>query len=211
MVRASTGSVIIVAAMLAAVAHGETFGASRTAAFVAPADWFRYQNVRFGLSVDLPDIGLRRELASDGSGLTLTSGDSAITIQVHANAIRRILPDAGDDANRSAAALFAQTLAETRTRGGIITYGAQRDGFYAIAGALGDSIYYERLAISPDCPQVFGAVRMKYPAAIERALDTTVARLASSLRAVCPVGSGFGAMRFPVGIAATARGLAARQ
>jgi hypothetical protein len=59
-------------------------------------------------------------------------------------------------------------------------------GWFRISGTLGSMTYYERVAISPACPDVFNAIRLKYPQAIERELDRLVTRVSSSLRAVCP-------------------------
>jgi hypothetical protein len=148
--------------------------------------WFRYLNARFGLRVDLPETGFRQELSPTGSGITLTSPDRAITINVHANWLGSILPNATDSAGRNIASLHEQAMAETRQKGGNVTYSVRHDDFYIISGTLGAMVYYERVAISPVCPDVFSAIRVQYPPAIEREFDPLVRRVSLSLRAVCP-------------------------
>jgi hypothetical protein len=148
--------------------------------------WFRYLNARFGLRVDLPENGFHQELSPNGSGITLTSSGRGITINVHANWLGSILPDATDSTVRSIASLHQQAVAETRQKGGNVTYSIRHNEFYVISGNLGTMVYYERVAISPACPDVFNAIRVKYPQAIERELDPLVTRVSSSLRAVCP-------------------------
>jgi hypothetical protein len=163
-----------------AVSGGQLFG------YQARVDWVRYLNARFGLRVDLPDKGFRRELTSNGSGMTLTSLDQAITIEVHANWVKSILPGETPGADRTIAFLHDQAVAQTWSRGGKVTYSVRHHDFYVISGTLGPMVYYERLAISPACPDVFDAIRVKYPQTIERELDPLVTRLSMSLRAICP-------------------------
>ena len=150
------------------------------------AGWFRYFNARFGLRVDLPESGFRQTLSSDGHGVTLTSLDRAVTIDVHANWLDSILPGATGGAGKTIAALHDQAMEETRRKGGSVTYAVRRNDFYVISGTLGSTVYYERVAISPACPDVFNAIRVRYPQAIEQQLDRLVTRVSLSLRAVCP-------------------------
>ena len=155
----------------------------------APPDdpgWFRYINARYGLRVDLPESGFRQTLSPDGDGVTLTSSDRAITIAVHATWLDRILPGERGSADLSIAALHDQAMAETRQKGGRVTYSVRRSDFYVISGTLGPTVYYERVAISPACPGVFNAIRVTYPEAIEQELDAIVSRVSLSLRAMCP-------------------------
>ena len=176
------GSAAIAAAC---AAHGETFGLAPPSERTE-SGWLGYLNARFGLRIDLPASGFRQQLSPDGSGITLTSLDRAVIIAVHANWLQSILPGATDRAGRSIASLHGQAIAETEQKGGDVTYSVQRDDFYVISGTIGSSVYYERVAISPACPDVFDAVRLTYPQALERALDPLVTRVSLSLRAVCP-------------------------
>ena len=148
--------------------------------------WFRYLNARFGLRVDLPESGFRQELLPNGFGMTLISLDRSVTIEVHANRLESILPAATGGPERSIAALHDEAMAATRQKGGRVTYSVRRNDFYVISGTLGPAVYYERVAISPACPDVFNAIRVTYPQAIEHALDGLVTRVSLSLRATCP-------------------------
>jgi hypothetical protein len=178
-------SAAIAATALACTAHA---AALETAPSAPPRDpgWVRYINARFGLRVDLPESGFRQTLSPDGHGVTLTSRDRAITIEVHANWLGSILPDATESAGKSIATLHGHAMAQTRQKGGSVTYSLRRDDFYVISGTLGATVYYERVAISPVCPDVFNAIRVKYPQAIEQELDRLVTRVSLSLRAACP-------------------------
>jgi hypothetical protein len=156
------------------------------AAPIGELGWIGYLNARFGLRVDIPASGFRRDLSPTGTGLTLTSRDGAISIDVHANWLAGVLPEATRNAGQSITSLHEQAIAATRQKGGIIGTSVRRDDSYVISGTLGSMAYYERVVISPACPDVFDAIRVKYPQAIGRELDALVARMASSLRAVCP-------------------------
>jgi hypothetical protein len=177
------GLLAAIAAAAVGTAQGAMFDATASVARPEPG-WVRYLNARFGLRVDLPESGFRQELLPDGHGVRLTSRDRAITIDVHANWLASILPAFAAD--RSIAALHEQAVAETRERGGNVTYSMRRGDFYVISGTLGASVYYERVAISPACPDVFSAIRVEYPQGIERELDRLVTRVSLSLRAMCP-------------------------
>ena len=175
----------IAAIALACAAHAAMYDAAPPAG-QGGAAWFRYINARYGLRVDLPDNGFRQTLSPDGHGVTLTSSDRSITIAVHANWLDSILPVRTGSADTSIAALHDQAVAETRQKGGSVAYSIRRNDFYVISGTIGPAVYYERVAISPACPDVFNAIRLIYPQAIEHALDGLVTRVSLSLRALCP-------------------------
>jgi hypothetical protein len=178
-------SAAIAAAALACAAHAAGL-VGRPSVPPDEPGWFRYINARYGLRVDLPDSGFRQALAPDGHGITLVSPDRAVIIAVHANWLDRILAAPSRSAGRSIAALHEQAIAETRQKGGSVTYSVRHDDFYVISGALGPAVYYERVAISPACPDVLNAIRVTYPQGVEQELDAIVRRISLSLRAMCP-------------------------
>ena len=180
---------VLAAIVTTAAAAAETTGSVGPVPQGVPSGWVGYLNARFGLRVDLPASGFRHELAPNGSGVTLTSSDGAVTIVAHANRVASVLPAAGRDAAQNVATLLDDALAQTRRNGGSVTYSVRHSDFYVISGYLGDRIYYERLAISPACPGVFDAIRVTYPPHAKPALDPIVTRVSRSLQAVCPAPS----------------------
>jgi hypothetical protein len=149
------------------------------------ADWFRYINSRFGVAVDIPAKGYHYDAPVNGSGLTLTSFDHAVTITVYAHWLVNILDSANNDVKRSVSFLFDKALTDTTNQSGSVTYSVRKDDFYVISGSLGTNTYYERLTISSECPAIFNSLRIFYPQTLEHSLNLLVTRMSMSLRATC--------------------------
>jgi hypothetical protein len=149
------------------------------------ANWFRYINSRFGVAVDIPSQGYRYEVPVNGSGLTLISNDSAVTITIYAHWVVTLFESANNDVRRSISFLFDKAVSETIGKNGTVGYSVRKDDFYAISGRFGSNTHYERLDISPECPAIFDAVRLFYPSAADKKMDPVVSRISLSLRATC--------------------------
>jgi hypothetical protein len=149
------------------------------------ANWFRYINRRFGVAVDLPIHGYRYEVPENGSGLTAISIDKKVTITIYSHWVINLFDSATNDVQRSISFLFDKAVSDTIAKNGTVTYSLRKRNFYVISGRFGNDTYYERLTISPECPAIFNAIRIFYPAALERNLDATVSRISLSLGPTC--------------------------
>ena len=122
-------------------------------------DWFRYINSRFGVAVDIPTKHFRYDVPVNGSGLTLTSFDRAVTVTVYAHWLINILNSANTDVKRSISILFDKAVVDTTSQNGTVTYSVRKDDFYVLSGNIGPNTYYERMMISSECPAIFNSLR----------------------------------------------------
>ena len=162
-------------------------------------DWFRYENGRFGLAIDIPARGYRYTIPINGSGVAVTSDDEKITMTILAHfTINNAAfsddphdPDAFKNAASAVRRVYEHQVAGTLAEGDMtITYRAKKKYFYVVAGhykgpAGEDKIYYDRYTVSPNCPHVFSSARITYPRSKERELGKFVTRTSRSLRSTC--------------------------
>jgi hypothetical protein len=149
------------------------------------ANWFRYANRKAGVAIDIPTNGFRYEVPAGGADLTLTSDDGAITITVSAHGVKNVLGTAPGDARRSVARLFDTAVDNAIRKHGAITYKVKKDNFFVLSGVVDDNTYYERLNVSPSCPDGFGALRVFHRKSLTSRLNHLVTRMSLSLRATC--------------------------
>jgi hypothetical protein len=147
--------------------------------------WFRYANRKAGVAVDIPAKGFRYDVPAEGADLTLTSNDGAITITVSAHGVRNVLGTATNDARHSVARLFDTAVDNARRKNGAITYKVKKDNFFVLSGVVDDNTYYERLNVSPSCPDGFASLRVFHRKLLTSRLNNLVTRMSLSLRATC--------------------------
>jgi len=149
------------------------------------ANWFRYVNRKAGVAIDIPTKGFRYDAPSGGADLTLTSNDGAVTITVSAHGVKNVLGTAPTDARRSVARLFDTSVDNAIRKNGAITYKVKRDNFFVLSGVVDNNTYYERLNVSPSCPDGFSALRVFHRKSLTSRLNKLVTRMSLSLRATC--------------------------
>jgi hypothetical protein len=149
-------------------------------------NWFRYANRKAGVAIDIPTKGFRYDVPAGGADLTLRSNDGAVTITVSAHGVRGVLGTASNDARRSVARLYETAVDNAVRKNGAITYKVKKDNFFVLSGVVDDNTYYERLNVSPSCPDGFGALRVFHRKALTSRLNKLVTRMSLSLRATCP-------------------------
>jgi hypothetical protein len=154
--------------LLTAPAYSDEISLRQLSGARIDADWFRYINSRFGVAVDTPARRYRYDVPVNGSGLTLTSFDRAVTITVYAHWLINILDSASNDVKRSIFLLFDKAVTDTTSKNGTVTYSVRRDDFYIISGNIGPNTYYERLIVSSECPAIFNSLRIFHPQTHER-------------------------------------------
>ena len=172
-------------ALLTAPAYCDEVSLRQLSGARIDGDWFRYINSRFGVAVDIPTKHFRYDVPVNGSGLTLTSFDRAVTVTVYAHWLINILDSANNDVKRSISILFDKAVVDTTSQNGTVTYSVRKDDFYVLSGNIGPNTYYERMMISSECPAIFNSLRVSYPQTLERSLNSLVTRMSRSLRATC--------------------------
>jgi hypothetical protein len=148
-------------------------------------NWFRYANRKAGVAIDIPAKGFGYDAPAGGADLTLTSNDGAVTITVSAHGVSNVLGTATNDARHSVARLFDTAVDNARRKNGAITYKVKKDNFFVLSGVVDDNTYYERLNVSPSCPDGFAALRVFHRKSLTSRLDKLVTRMSLSLRATC--------------------------
>jgi hypothetical protein len=152
--------------------------------------WFRYANRKAGVAIDIPTKGFRYDVPAGGADLTLTSNDGAVTITVSAHGVRNVLGTATNDARQSIARLFDTAVDNAKRKNGAITYKVKKDNFFVLSGVVDDNTYYERLNVSPSCPDGFAALRVFHRKSLTSRLNHLVTRMSLSLRATCQAEEG---------------------
>jgi hypothetical protein len=147
--------------------------------------WFRYADREAGVAIDIPARGFRYDAPAGGADLTLTSDDGAVTITVSAHGVRNVLGTATNDARDSVARLFDTAVDNAIRKNGAITYKVKKDNFFVLSGVVDDNTYYERLNVSPSCPDGFAALRVFHRKSLTSRLNKLVTRMSLSLRATC--------------------------
>ncbi len=154
------------------------------------ADWFRYTDLKSGVAIDIPAHGYRYDVLADGTGLTLTSADGAVSFTASAHPVDNALATPTPDIRRSIVALYDTAVDNASRKHATITYRVRKDRFFVLSGVVDNHTYYERLAISPACPARFSSLRVFHPHSLTRSLDAVVTRMSLSLRATCRGGEG---------------------
>jgi hypothetical protein len=154
------------------------------------ANWFRYANRKAGVAIDIPTKGFRYDVPAGGADLTLTSDDGAITITVSAHGVGKVLGTTPNDARRSVARLFDTAVDNAVRKHGAITYKVKKDNFFVLSGVVDNNTYYERLNVSPSCPDDFSALRVFHRKSLTSRLNHLVTRMSLSLRATCQTQAG---------------------
>jgi len=154
------------------------------------SDWFRYADAKAGVAIDIPTRGYRYDVLTDGTGLTLTSADGAVSLTASAHPVANALATPTPDVRRSIAALYDTAVDNAIRKHGTLTYRTRKDHFFVLSGVVDNHTYYERLAISPQCPARFSSLRVFHPKALTSRLDAVVTRMSLSLRATCRGGEG---------------------
>jgi hypothetical protein len=133
--------------------------------------WRTYRNPRFGTTIEYPDRFRPGRPPTNGGGLGFASADGAsFSVWGSHNALDHDL-----------AALEASTR-ENYAGGERITYDARGPNWFVLAGTAGESIFYERYALSHRGTIVNGFA-IRYPARLRKEYDAIVTRMSRSLRA----------------------------
>ena len=149
------------------------------------ANWFRYANRKAGVAIDIPTQGFRYDVPAGGADLTLTSNDGAVTITVSAHGVSNVLGTATNDARHSVARLFDTAVDNAIRKNGAISYKVKKDNFFVLSGVVDNNTYYERLNVSPSCPDGFAALRVFHRKSLTSRLNNLVTRMSLSLRDTC--------------------------
>lgn len=131
--------------------------------------WERYHDEAFEFSLSIPSGLLVKRDGGPEQGLTLTSGDGRVVVNVFG---------AENPEGKSLAAIVAdyrRTLPDTR-----VTYEWVGRSSAVLSGYQNDDILYIRIAMAPDRSSV-AVLNMLYARDLKRQLDPVVTRLSTSL------------------------------
>ncbi len=143
------------------------------AAFASPgkaAQWQRYQNDRYGTTIDYPDQFKAAPPPDADDGRTFSSPDGA-EFSVYASY----------NASDFDLAAYEDFILKNLDQGRVVTYKARGGNWFVISGTKGDSVFYERHLLSHGGRMTEG-FSMAYLAAAKPAYDSIVARMARSFR-----------------------------
>ncbi len=134
------------------------------------AEWRRYENGRYGYSIDMPgDFSAGRE-SDNGDSVTALSADGQAELRVWS----------GRTLDEGFPAEVKWRIGQDQAEGWRVGYHKLQTGWAVWSGAKGGRIFYER-AISI-CGGAAAAFRLEYPAGRARAFDPVITHLAKSLR-----------------------------
>ena len=147
------------------------------AATAYAADWQKYSNDRFGVSIEVPEVFKQLGDAPDNNdGLTFASADGKSTWRVWGN---NIVADSFKDELQA-------NFESDETDGWAVSYGAgnkQKTMTWAVySGTKGDMIMYEKSIASCEGTQSLH-FRIEYPIAQKLAYDAVVTHISKSLKA----------------------------
>ncbi len=153
-----------------------------TAALASPAEaaqWLRYQNDRYGTTIDYPDQFKAAPPPDADDGRTFISPDGA-EFSVYSS-YAEFSVYASYNVSDFDLAAYEDFILKNLDRGRVVTYKARGGNWFVISGTKGDSIFYERHLLSHG-GQMTEGFSMTYPAAAKPAYDPIVARMARSFR-----------------------------
>ncbi len=180
--RLVTRSILSASALLTvAVAFG-TFSAA-----AATADYFTYQNARFGFSIQYP-LSFRWSESDNGDGVWFDVPREGADFRAWAgfNAL-----------DQSGAQLFHAAVKEI-AEAGVVMYASRRTDGFVVSGLVGTRVRYERALFLDDrghpldswnhIPTITATFWAEYPASRKGELDPIVSMMSRSLRAGTPIG-----------------------
>jgi hypothetical protein len=135
------------------------------------ADWGRYENARFGYSIDVPPGLVALREADNGDGRNFRDGATKLAVW-GSNVV-----DPGFEDAAIAAIGFAGN------DGWTIAYQAVTPGWASFSGTQGKRVLYQRMIAL--CDGQYAAFRLEYSAVDMSRLDPVVNRLVKSLKGVC--------------------------
>ena len=140
------------------------------------ADWQKYSNDRFGVSIEVPpDFKQLGNAPDNNDGLSFASADGKATLRVWGN---NIVADSFKDELRG-------NFESDQTDGWVVSYGSgnkQKTMTWAVySGTKGDIIMYEKSIASCKGTQSLH-FRIEYPKAQKLDYDAVVARIGKSLK-----------------------------
>ena len=146
------------------------------------ADWQKYSNERFGVSIDVPsDFKQLGDVPDNNDGLTFASSDGKAVLRVWGN---NIVADSFKDELRG-------NFENDQSDGWAVTYGAgnkQKVMTWAVySGTKGDMIMYEKSIASCKGTQSLH-FRIEYPIAQKLNYDEVVTHISRSLKSGPAVG-----------------------
>ncbi len=146
------------------------------AATAHAADWQKYSNDRFGVSIEVPpDFKQLGDAPDNNDGLTFASADGKAVLRVWGN---NIVADSFKDELRG-------NFESDQTDGWVVSYGAgnkQKNMTWAVySGTKGDTIMYEKSIAACKGTQSLH-FRIEYPAVQKKAYDAVVTHISRSLK-----------------------------
>lgn len=134
------------------------------------AAWSRYENGRYGYSIDIPPGFSEVDEAENGDGGVSTSDDGSAELRVWGGYLV-----VGDFKSS-----VADSVASDQSEGWTISYDSRKPGRASWSGSRGDRVFYARAVKA--CDDSAANFRIEYDRADLEAYDAIISRLVKSLR-----------------------------
>lgn len=144
-----------------------------------PVEYERYENARYGFSIDYPTFLEPGPESENGDGRRFmgqdVTGFTIMTVWGEANALDRTIADR-----------YADRLAELRAQGLEPAYKTLRNTWYVISWRQGTTLLYEKCVVSrerrqpTELPLQFATMLLSYPNARQKPMDPVIVRVARS-------------------------------
>lgn len=134
------------------------------------ATWSRYENGRYGYSIDIPPRFSEVAEAENGDGGVSTSGDGSAELRVWGGYL--VVSDFKSD--------VADRVQSDRSEGWTISYDSRKAGKASWSGSRGDRVFYARAVKA--CDDSAAYFRIEYDRTDLAAYDAIVGRLVKSFR-----------------------------